>query len=133
MTYNELINSARRAIRTVQAGETPTAGEYAVGIERLNNMVSGWRNAGLQIDWSNIEAADGGNTIGFDEEDVGAITANLSVELCDDYGKQPSPGLMKRAAAGYSGLYVKWYSGPKMTQDRTMQAAWFPGSRWRMR
>lgn len=133
MTYNELITSAMRAIRTVQSGETPTAGEYAVGIERLNNMVSGWRNAGLQMDWSNLDAADGGDTISFDDEDVAAVTAGLSIELCDDYGKEPSRGLLERASASYSGLYVKWYSGPSMTQDRAMQAAWFPGSRWRMR
>lgn len=129
MTYNELVSSAMRAIRVTQAGENPTAGEYAVGIERLNNMVSGWRNMGLQIDYSNIEAADGGNTVGFDEEDIGAITSSLSVELCDDYGKEPTPALLKRAYIGYSGLYVKWYSGPSMRVDDALTPAQWPGTR----
>lgn len=129
MTFNELINSAMRGIRTTQAGETPTAGEYAVGIERLNEMVSGWRNMGLQIDYSNIEAADGGNTVGFDEEDIAAIRLNLSLALCDDYGKTPTPLLLSNASIAYSGLYVKWYSGPSMRVDEALTPTRWPGMR----
>ena len=131
MTYNELISSAMRAIRTTQAGESPQAHEYAVGIERLNEMVSGWRNAGLQMDWSNLDSADGGNTVAFDEEDVLAVRLNLSLALCDDYGKTPSPMMMKNASVAYSGLFVKWFSGPAMRVDDTLMPSRWPGMRTR--
>jgi hypothetical protein len=49
MTGNELVRGAMRLIGALAAGETPTAEEYADGIEAANLMIDSWATERLTI------------------------------------------------------------------------------------
>lgn len=117
MTYNEIISRALGRLAVIQTGETPDGNMYLDGIHALNDMVNGWRNKGVYLNFNTVADASGGNSISFDDEDIAAIVDNLAIRFAPDYGKQPSPFVVGSASSGWNALYQKYASEIKMSVD----------------
>ncbi len=129
-TYNEIISASMRRLGLTQAGEAPTGDEYAVGLEALNDLVSGWRIRGLEMSYTSVGASAGGDVAPFDDEDLDAIKALLAMRLAEEYGKTPSPMLVSAATTYWNALFGKYVVGPDMTTDSALLPHNTPGASW---
>ncbi len=125
-TYNEIVSASMRLISLTQAGEAPTGEEFEVGIEALNDMVSGWRTRGLNMDYVAVSLDDGGTDAPFEEEDLGSIKACLAEAIAPIYGKKLPPEMALRASRSWDALYAKFNNAKRMRVDIAIQ----PGRRF---
>jgi hypothetical protein len=129
-TYNEIVSAAMRRLGLTQAGEAPTGDEYGIGIEALNDLVSGWRIRGLEMSYTSVESSAGGDVSPFEDEDLDAVKALLAMRLAEEYGKMPSPMLAAAASTYWNALFGKYVTGPDMVTDSALLPRNTPGSSW---
>lgn len=120
MTYNDLIKRALQRLAILQTGDAGDGDQYLDGIHSLNELVNGWRNKGVYLNFSTVADDAGGDTVTFDDEDIAAIRDNLAVAIASDYGKQLPPQVAASAASGWSGLYAKYGPSIGMRVDRSL-------------
>jgi hypothetical protein len=120
-TYNQIVNASMRLLSLTQTGEAPTGEEYEVGIEALNDMVTGWRTRGLNMDYAAVSLDAGGTDAPFEEEDLGNIKDCLADVLAPIYGKTLSPQMALRAARAWDALYAKYNNAKRMRVDIAIQ------------
>lgn len=120
MTYNEVIKRALQRLAVLQTGDAGDGDQYLDGLHSMNEMVNGWRNKGVYLNFNNVEDTAGGDTTTFDDEDIAAVVDNLAVRLAPDYGKTITPVLAASASSGFSGLYAKYGPSISMRVDRSI-------------
>ena len=87
-TAIDIITRALRLINAIEAGETATAEDAVDGLAALNEMVSGWENAGIHIGWSTLGQDD--DLLVHDKYHEG-IRYNLATRLAAEYDGIDAP------------------------------------------
>lgn len=105
-TAQQIATRALRRIRVLGAEDTASAHDINAAVETLDAMIASWEAEGLSGDVLPLSSR-------FDQ----AITANLALRLCDEYGKEPSQMLVKDAADGWSAIQAAHFVVPTSRFD----------------
>ena len=99
-TAQDVVTAALRKI--VGIAETPDADQAAFGLEMLNNMLAEWRGRGADVtaDFSLPLPVALSDVMTVRDSFIPAIKANLTVALCDDFEREITPSLQRRALDG---------------------------------
>lgn len=96
-TYQDTITSALRTAGVLAAGETASADDAQLALERLNDML-----AGLNIQGALIVTQTGVNTTNLPVPDelVEGVKFMLAEAIADDFGATLSSGAIRKAREG---------------------------------
>jgi hypothetical protein len=87
------------------------AEEDQAALRLLDDMLADWQD-GLEPLGYNFPDSAGGSLpsddCGLSKSIIGAVVANLAVQLAPSYGKTPSPFLLRRSAMGRSNVFTKY-------------------------
>jgi hypothetical protein len=106
----QIVARALKRINVVAAGEDPSAVDAADGLAALNAMIAGWAIDGINV------SADVPLSAGHEE----GVVALLAVRLAPDYGRMPSPLVLKAAEEGMYRLEADYISAPLAQFDTAL-------------
>jgi hypothetical protein len=95
-TARDVIIAALRKI--VGISETPDADQTNFALEALNDMLAEWRASGADMGLTLPVALT--DTLAVQDEYILGIKANLTLALCDDFDREVTPTLARRAMIG---------------------------------
>jgi hypothetical protein len=101
-TVAKLVTRALRMIQVVDPMQSVKPQDMAGGIESLNAMMARWEADGLALGWSPVSSPSQDVPIPVEAET--AVAASLAIELCPEYGTDPSPYLGRMAEEGHNAL-----------------------------
>lgn len=88
MTALELITQALRLANIIDQIQAPPAEMGQQARTTMNQMVADWERDGIRIGWAPVAALD--DELPIEDADERALKYNLAVELCGEYGLDPS-------------------------------------------
>ena len=99
-TAGDVVSAAFRKITGI--AENPDADQMAMGLEFLNDMLAMWRDSGADVgaDVGLDLPLAAGDVMTVRDSFIPGIKANLTLALCDDFDREPTPTLVRRASAG---------------------------------
>lgn len=106
-TATEISTRALRRVGAFDALESPSAIDVSNATEALTAMIASWEAEGLSGDVLPIDAR-------FEQ----AVVAMLAERMCEEYGKQPGPVLMRDAANGWNAIQAAYFAVPKSRFER---------------
>lgn len=89
--------------------ESPAAADIAIAENAYDDMVADLENDSIVFDAPTVEARF-----------VQGLAAMLAVRLCEEYGKQPGPVLLRDAESGKTALYGQFLIVPESTFDHAL-------------
>jgi hypothetical protein len=114
-TVNDVVKAALRKITGI--AEMPEADQAAVGLEMLNNMLAEWRGRGTNVctDFGLELPVALSDILTVRNSFIPGIKANLTVALCDDFDREITPSLQRRATIGFE--LIQQTLAPAYTQE----------------
>ena len=100
-TATEISTRALRRVGAFDALESPSAVDVSNATEALTAMIASWEAEGLS-----------GDVLPIDSRFEQAVVAMLAERLCEEYGKQPGPVLMRDAANGWNAIQAAYFAVP---------------------
>jgi|TARA_R100000501_G_C2587445_1_gene88567 hypothetical protein len=113
-TAQELINSAAKFAGLLAEGQTLEGGVNADALNRLNRMLSRWKNNGVDLGVPTLSASD---TVYVDNADEEAIEVNLALRLMVRFKLPVSPGVSEAGSEAYTELQAKYGKIDEMALD----------------
>ena len=104
MTYADAVTRALRLIGVIGTYESADAAQGAQGLEMLNSMMTGWEGDGIKIGY--FPAVDGTQDMNIPTKYERGVIANLAVDMCPVYERQPSAAVIRMAEQGYDTIEV---------------------------
>lgn len=100
-TAQQIATRALKRLRVIAQDETPAGADMDNATEALNAMIASWEAHGLS-----------GDVLPLDSRFEQGVVAMLAVRLAEDYGKEPTPILMRDADSGWSNLQAAFFAVP---------------------
>ncbi len=110
-TAQQIATRALRRIRVVGSEDTVAAADMTSAVEALDAMIASWEAEGLS-----------GDVLPLSGRFESGIVAMLAVRLADEYGKEPSPMLVKDATDGWSAIQAAHFVVPQSKFDQALSA-----------
>jgi hypothetical protein len=102
MLVLELVTGSLRRAGIIGESEDPSAEEGADAVTRLNDMIAGMAEDGIDLGWN--PKATTADTVVLPLGHVGTIKAMLAVLLADEYGTEVSQVTAMESRDGYARL-----------------------------
>ena len=87
-TARTISKGALRLVRAIDVTEEPEADDLTTGLENMNQMIHGWANSGIHLNYENIELTD---DLPFPDRDHENIKYLLAFRLAPEYGTELTP------------------------------------------
>ena len=113
-TARTVIKGALRLIRAIDVTEEPQAEEIATGLEIMNQMIHGWENDGIYIEYEDIEATD---DMPFPNRDIKHIRYLLAAEYSAEFGNELAPEVAVQAKEARAILQAQYGVQPESRPD----------------
>jgi hypothetical protein len=82
MTAQEMIRRTLRLAGILADGQTPTAEMYSDGLQSLNEMLSAWRDQGVDLGHISLSMGD---ELPYQDDHLAAIRYSLVIEISPEY------------------------------------------------
>lgn len=125
-TAQELINSSARQAGILAEGQTLEAGINTDALNRLNRMISRWKNDGIDLGLSTLLAAE---EVIVDNADEEAIEINLTLRLMLRHRRPIPPGFSEAGRDALTELQAKYTIIKEMPLDRALTRKYLPRKR----
>ena len=125
-TAQELIDTSAKQAGILAEGQSLEAGINTDALNRLNRMISRFRNNGIDLGLSKLAAAD---TIFVDDADEEALELNLTIRLMVRHRRPIQPGLSEAARTALTELQAKYALIKEMPLDRALTRKYLPRKR----
>lgn len=89
ITALTMVTDAFRKANIIDQLQAPSAEQTVAGIRMLNQMLADWEVDGIRLGWLPVTAPS--DVLSLDAADERGVLHNLAVEICGDYGIEPSP------------------------------------------
>lgn len=109
-TPTQIVTRALRRLNVIPLGGTPSGEDVAEGTEALTAMINSWEAEGLS-----------GDVLPLDARFEQGVVAMLAVRLAEEYGKVPSPLLMRDADEGWSAISAAFFAVPASRFDSALK------------
>ncbi len=113
-TARDTIRGALRLIRVIDSTEDVQAEDAADGLKTLNEMVHGWKNNGIFVDYQDIELGD---EIPFPPRDHRNIRYLLAADLAAEFGTELTPEVATQARESFQMLQAHYGVQPEARPD----------------
>lgn len=115
-TVNDVVKAALRKITGI--AEMPDADQAAFGLEALNNMLAEWRGRGMDlgVDFGFELPLALSDVLTVRDSFIPGIKANLTIALCDDFDRDITPSLQRRAIEGL--VHIQQAFRPAYTNEQ---------------
>jgi len=113
-TARTVIKGALRLIRAIDVTEEPEADDLATGIEVMNQMIHGWQDEGIHIEYEDVELTD---VMPFPKGDIKNIRYLLAADLAAEYGNELTPEVAVEARKSLATLQATYGIQPESRPD----------------
>ncbi len=102
MTALELITSSLRLATIIDQIQAPPPEMGQQALTTLNQMVADWERDGIRLGWYPVAAL--ADTLPIEDADQRGLRYNLAVELCGEYGIEPTSDVARIRNETYARL-----------------------------
>ena len=113
-TARTVIKGALRLIRAIDVTEEPEADDTTTGLEVMNQMIHGWQDEGIYIEYEDVELTD---VMPFPKGDITHIRYLLASELAPEYGIELTPEVAVKAREAKATLQASYGIQPESRPD----------------
>lgn len=96
ITAIAMVTDAFRKANIIDQIQAPSAEQAVAGLRILNQMMADWQVDGIRLGWHVVSGLD--DTLPIAAEDERGVLHNLAVEICGDYGIEPSAKVQEIAS-----------------------------------
>lgn len=114
MTAQDMIRRALRLAGILADGQTPTAEMYSDGLQSLNDMLSAWRDQGVDLGHSPLEMGD---EIPYQDDHLAAIRYSLTVEIAPEYSAPLRQEVVSLQQQYFRALQALYCNPPRLRID----------------
>lgn len=113
-TARDTIRGALRLIRAIDPTEDVRPEDANTGLVSLNEMIHGWKNVGIKLDYQDIEIGD---NLPFPPEDHRNIRYLLAAEIAPEFGIELTPEVATEARQSLATLQAQYGTQPEARPD----------------
>lgn len=100
ITALQMITDSARLANIIDQIQAPSAEQGQQWLRSLNQMMADWQTDGIRLGWRPIAALD--DTLPLADEDERGVKYNFAVEICGEYGIEPSTEVGNIAVATFA-------------------------------
>jgi hypothetical protein len=117
-TGQSMVTRTLRLLGVLADGQSPTAQQLSDGLDSMNEMLSAWRDQGVDLGHSTISAGD---TIPYQDDHLPAIRYSLAIEIAPEYGRSVPGEIIANQQKYFKGLQALYCNPPLLSVDRMLQ------------